>query len=189
MKAIHKAEPPFFSEYINKTRPDTWSDISFGIGLNIRQYMLEGVLPDGNCQSTSEQNSQCGYTEEDIVPDSSRSHIDHYLKRSFFPDREWVFNWNNMITASNCEYYGAKYKDKTIRKDDYKYLINPVTENPQQYFIYTSAGKIIARNNSSDSIEFLKAEKTIQLFNLNDKALVNKRYTVIKQVLAMFPIS
>lgn len=89
--------------------------------------MLSGLVPDETLEQNtiSEQNFQCAYTEIDIEENGNSSHIDHFRKQSMFPNLR--FEWSNLFTSTNNEYYGAKYKDNIyrIQRDEYQNLINP----------------------------------------------------------------
>ena len=50
MKKINKIEPDFYQNYISANKPDTWKQVSFDIGFDMRTYML-----------MEEQNFQCAY--------------------------------------------------------------------------------------------------------------------------------
>lgn len=182
MKKITKVEPEFFSSYLEKEKPETWEELSRAIGYDIRTYMLSGMSPDGDEINPSEQNYQCAYTELDIEPESSHSHIDHFRRKSgnMFPNL--IFNWTNLFTACNNNDFGAKHKDRNIKKDDYEFLINPALDNPSKYITYNLLGKVIEVSKDTDSKEFKIAKKTIELFNLNEPALKAHRLSVSKQV-------
>ncbi len=182
MKKINKKEPEFFQNYIKSENPTSWKKLSKAIGKDIRNYMLSGFMPDGKIKP-AEQNNQCAYTELHIEPDTSSSHIDHFRKQSMFPKE--IFKWTNLFTVCNNENYGAKYKDKNIRQDDYKLLINPALENPKEYLTYTLNGHICEKSSNKNSYEYLKANKTIELFNLKDYSLQQQRLAVAYQVKAM----
>jgi len=164
MKNIIKLEPTEFRQFIEKNNPQTWGEVSTEIGDNLRKYMLR-----------HEQNFQCAYTEIRIENDSTVSHIDHFHKQSMFPKKRFL--WNNLLTSCNSEFYGAKFKDKRITESDYKYLINPVLSNPATHLEYAITGEILSKD------EYGKT--TIELFNLNDKSLVEQRSTIAKQIKLM----
>ncbi len=165
MKKINKNEPDFYKEFAEQNKPRSWGDLSGKLGYDIREYMLK-----------EEQNFQCAYTE--IHLDPADSHVDHFRKQSLFPKS--VFEWNNLLTDCNSEYYGAKFKDKNIKKkEDYQYLINPVREDPKRYFNYSITGEMLADK------ENRKGRFTIDSFNLNDYALVEQRKIVASHVKAM----
>lgn len=184
MKKIIKKEPKFFKDFIKRTRPEKWSEVSHAIGYDIRTYMLYGQETNKENRKTnnSEQNFQCAYTEINIEPESNISHIDHFRKQEFFP--ELKFDWTNLFTCYNYNYYGAKYKDNKsgIEKEDYRFLINPAIEDPDDYFKYSYTGEILIKSKDTKSIKYKKAKKTIDVFNLNDKSLIERRLTVAKQL-------
>ena len=117
------------------------------------------------------------YTEEPISP---KSHIDHYRKRSLFP--ELTFEWNNLFVDGLSEHYGAKYKDSVVTsKRDYTLLISPNENNVERYFTYMENGEIIVAPGLSKQ-EVQKADYTIKTFNLNNSELKSKRARIIKNV-------
>ncbi len=170
MKRIEKIEPVFYTKFIHKNKPKVWFDLSKEIGDKTRKYMLD-----------FEQNNQCAYTEKLII--SENSHIDHFKKQNFIRQGLFeinIFCWNNLLTSCNNEFYGAKYKDKIIKSTEYKNLINPVIENPNDYLEYSTTGERLSKNNNK------KGQTTINLLNLNDYELVSQRKTVAIQVKSMY---
>lgn len=166
MKQISKQEPKFYQDFIRKKLPTEWRDVSLSIGYELRMFML-----------MEEQNYQCAYTEIRVEPEDT--HIDHFRKQSLFPNMR--FDWNNLLASGNSEAYGARYKDKKLKKQqDYKFIINPVVDNPKDYFTYSFTGDILADENDS------KAVKTIDYFNLNDYALLEQRKQVIREIQEMY---
>lgn len=163
MKRIIKKEPDFYKEVMEDKKPRSWEELKKSnkkIGFRIRKHMLE-----------KEQNSQCAYTEIGIAPEDS--HIDHFKKQSLFVNL--IFDWNNLLTSCNCDAYGARFKDKKLKKKEvYDCLINPVTDDPKEHFEYSITGKIATIDKNDN-----KAKTTIDLFNLNDKALVERRKNII----------
>ncbi|PZF73563.1 retron system putative HNH endonuclease [Taibaiella soli] len=128
-----------------------------------------------------EQDCICGYSEIPIE-DERDCHIDHFRKRSMFPQD--TFNWNNLIAACNHEAFGAKYKDNKsgIRQLDYANIFDPVVDAVQNYFYYNERGEIEPHPKLSDLVLRAKVQKTIEVFNLQDKSLVNRRKTIIEQI-------
>jgi uncharacterized protein (TIGR02646 family) len=181
MKQIFKKEPTFYINFIQNHKPNKWDGIS-EISFQLRQYMLSGLISENDFEAEPEQNHQCAYTEINITPDSNSSHIDHYYLRKLYPNL--TFDWSNLFTSCNNEYYGAKYKDNKykVTKEDYKYLICPSKENPKEYFSYSFTGLCLIKSNNENSIEYKKAKTTIEVFNLNEKSLVEQRSTVAKQI-------
>jgi uncharacterized protein (TIGR02646 family) len=187
MKRLHKKEPLFFKEFIRQVHPVEWYQLS-EIRESIRTYILSGLVPNEAIEpnTNAEQNFQCAYTEIDIEPDSYSSHIDHFRKQSLFPALR--FDWDNIFVSTNSNYYGAKYKDNKyrIQQNGYQYLINPATENPGDYFKFSFTGEILMKEKDEKSIQYIKAKKTIEIFNLNERSLTEHRATVAKTVIAYF---
>ena len=187
MKRINKREPMFYSNFIRGNNPVEWDDVA-EIRDHIRTYMLSGLVPDETIEpnSVSEQNFQCAYTEIDIEENANSSHIDHFRKQSIFPTLR--FDWSNLFASTNNEYYGAKHKDNTykIQQDEFQFLINPSIENPNIFFKYSFTGEILIKAVDENSTEYKKALLTREVFNLNERSLVEQRQTVVKTVKLYF---
>lgn len=165
MKQLTKGgTPEFLTKYILRNSPRHWDEIS-----PIRQELREHILKEqGNC---------CAYTEIRIN-ESTNSHIDHYRTRNLFP--QLTFDYHNMLVSCNSEEYGAKHKDKQIKAiEDYDDLINPVKEVPSDFIEFAYTGEVLSVEGS------VKGEKTISFFNLNAKALVERRKTMATCMLQM----
>ena len=111
-----------------------------------------------------------------------KRHIDHYIKRDFAPDL--TFCWNNMIAAVKGSRFGADYKDEHVKRTDYDRfeccytdILNPVKDEFAGRFRFSTDGTI----EPSDSQD-IKAEKTIELFNLNEKSLKERRKVQMENV-------
>ena len=176
MKRVIKKEPEFFSKFVSKENPSNWQYlITKGLGKEIREYIL-----------LVEQNYQCAYTEVNIFSDRLSSHIDHFKKRDLF--NNLTFNWNNLLVASNNEFYGAKHKDKIVNIGNqaiYNQLLNPSVDDPKDYFYYSLTGEISPKSIDKHSVSYKKAKITIDVFNLNHKSLVNRRKTVVVNISAL----
>lgn len=165
MKQIVKEKvPDFFYKFVEHKKPQTWDETS-----PIRQELRTHILTEqGNC---------CAYTEVRLNGETN-CHIDHYQTRNLFPEK--TFDYYNMLVSCNAENYGAKFKDKQITsKSDYDDLINPVEDTPSDYIEFTFTGDILPVNDSS------KGEKTITVFNLNEKSLLERRKTIALFVVQM----
>lgn len=165
MKRIDKIEPDIYRSFLEQKHPIEWAEVSCSIGSKLREYML-----------SKEQKNQCAYTELCVSPDNT--HIDHFRKQSLFPKLK--FEWKNLLASCNSDRYGARYKDKRVKKEDYQSLINPVDEDPNDYLSYSLTGNILAKENNQ------KAIKTIEYFNLNDHALLEQRKQVIHYMRSMY---
>ena len=122
-----------------------------------------------------EQQNLSGYTEAPLRIDDS--HIDHFYKRSLFQEK--VHSWDNLVVDTIDETYGAKYKDRHVKiTDDNLKLINPVAEDPRQFFRYKVDGRIVPAETLSE-IERERADYTIDAFNLNERSLVERRRALL----------
>lgn len=163
MRHIDKNQAsPQFSNFVKKKLPKQWHEL----------YLQDKDIYKEACEALlEEQSNMCGYTEI-YFRDKEKGHIDHYIKRSI--DNRKTFDWNNLIYATKDAAYGANYKDKVIKKEDYCNIFNPVTDYPEDYFEYSYLGEILPKH-GIDASHYAKAEKTIEMFNLNHKSLCSKR--------------
>lgn len=123
------------------------------------------------------QNNLCAYCECKL--ENGAGHIEHFRKRVLFP--ELTFCWENLFYSCMSEKHCGRKKDRNVtRKEDYLNLIDPSKENPEYFFVFTYDGKIASRTSLSTR-ERKRAEVTIEVFNLNDPALVQARKNTIKQ--------
>lgn len=169
MRHINKTVvPQEFTDFIRKSQPKTWDDIyqteqGRGVMARSRDYMLE-----------TEQQGLSGYTELPIQ-NSPGKHFDHFRKRVLFNSPLDVFDWNNLIVDAHCRDYGADCKDKTIHShDDNLALINPVAEDPHEFFTYDSDGNIVPRLGLNVTNQ-KRAELTRAAFGLNHLHLKKRR--------------
>jgi uncharacterized protein (TIGR02646 family) len=163
MKRIVKSEPDFFKRFISKKNPVNWEEIS-EIRFGLRKHILE-----------TEQNLQCAYCESEITSDNQKSHIDHFKRKHYFPGL--TFDYSNLLVSCNNPNHCASHKDSKVKsKDIYKDIVNPVSEDPSDYFEYNISGKLEAKNK--------KAEITEKIFNLNHPGLRQKRKDVTWAVFA-----
>lgn len=155
-----KTEPGFYSDFIRNYNPVQWRELSREIGLELRNHMLE-----------EEQNWQCAYTEVRLNPDDS--HIDHFKKQDYFP--QYTFSYDNLFAAHNSEDWGAKCKDKKIKKDLYDTILSPLSEEIKNAFSFNFAnGEILG--------ETEKAKNTIEVFNLNHSSLKARRMQTVLNI-------
>lgn len=164
MRKINKLIPPvFFSDFVSKEKPVHWKDCDSEVKKKSNEHML-----------LNEQNLLCGYTE--IYIDNDDCHIDHYIKRSI--DNRLCYTWNNLIVAVNDEDFGAKFKDNgpyNVKKnEDYNGILNPVNDIAEDFFQFTLDG-IIESKSELELLNSSKANKTIEVFNLNHDSLIDRR--------------
>jgi len=118
-----------------------------------------------------EQNLLCAYCEKEIEDNPKNSNIDHFRTRNLFPKQ--TLEYNNLLVSCNSKGRCSEYKDTHVKsQEEYENIINPVQENPDEYFDYLTTGEIVAKNN--------KAQYTIDIFKLNHKTLNEQRLQVAK---------
>lgn len=172
MRRIDKSEEPQSLRSFNKAKHEKWGEFSDKANRHVYNDCLQQCIED--------QAHLCGYTEVPLSKDNR--HIDHYIKRDFAPDL--TFCWNNMIAAVKGSRFGADYKDKHVKRNDYNKseccytdILNPVKDEFAGRFRFSADGTI----EPSDSQD-IKAEKTIELFNLNEKSLKERRKVQMENV-------
>ncbi|MCP5063982.1 MAG: TIGR02646 family protein [Ignavibacteriae bacterium] len=175
MRKIDKGQPlESFTQFIENDKPINWEDFQKR-GKTIFEKTRLQIL-------SKEQNYQCGYTEL-YISEPLKCHIDHYKKKSIYPQLE--FEWNNFIVATKDSLFGANYKDSSykIKKEDYNLILDPTIDNAQEYFLYNSWGEITSNKNLGE-LEKEKVNKTIEVFNLNHRSLIEYRKKIIQNVLS-----
>lgn len=172
MRKIDKGEPMAeFVQFVRSHDSCRWDDTA-GISRLWREYMLE-----------YEQHQLSGYTEL-FLPNPDRTHIDHFKKRELFNDL--VFSWDNLVVDSKDDSFGARFKDNHIHsQQDNERLINPVSEDASYFFQYESTGRIIPAVSLTDD-ERQRAQYTIDMFNLNESSLQDRRKRILNNDLSAF---
>lgn len=168
MRKISKGEP---HEAIKKFEGQQ----EWALSMNFHRIWRELIL-------SVEQDGLSGYSEVPLRIDET--HIDHFYKRSLFRDK--VHSWDNLVVDTIDETYGAKYKDKQVKiaPDNIK-VVNPVTEDPRHFFRYNVDGRIVSKDILSVS-ERNRADYTIEVFNLNESSLVERRRGLLSMDLNSF---
>lgn len=165
MKKINKSEEPSsLTKFKRKNSSNKWEDI--------HTEQSQSIYEDCLLQCMDDQNYLCGYTE---IKFEDNYHIDHFIKRDISPRQ--TFDWQNMIAAVHDSKIGADFKDKTVEKNDYNkrlkkynHILNPVTDNIEGRFIFSTNGVIEPANrNDTDAAE------TIRVFNLQEDSLNSRR--------------
>ena len=173
MKKINRNTPP--QEYVNlisgSSRPQNWDEF-------VKSY--SDIYHALRNQLLSEQQDTSGYTERHLAQNGN-IHIDHFRRKGIFGD-EVTFDHNNFVVDErDCPSYGAGYKDTRVKREDYDWLINPMEEDPQDFFTYMADGTMIPRRDIAPDQQD-RAQKTIDMFNLNHEYLRHTRQGLIKML-------
>lgn len=173
MRRIDKGQPiKAFVDFVKKNKPKVWKETK-NVSWEWRDYILE-----------KEQHGLSGYTEIKITTDGS--HIDHFRMRSIFQSPQYVFDWNNFVVDSKDSTYGSKYKDEHVKnKLDNEKLINPVEEDASRFFEYEVNGKIVPAKGLTEE-ETVRAQFTIDMFNLNEPSLKSRRSVILRNDIKSF---
>jgi len=165
VRKITKNEPSYFTKAKSKViLPKTkgaWEDENIS---KIRPQLRSDILLE-------EQLLLCAYCEKEIDENPKNSNIDHFKTRNLFP--ELTLKYSNLLVSCNTKGRCSNFKDTHIKdRKEYKNIVNPIFENPNDFFDYLPTGEIIAKND--------KAQFSIYIFNLNDKALNECRLQIAK---------
>ena len=174
MFKITKNEPDFFTKAKLKVEKpkvsDAWSNKEIN---DIRPRLREYILLE-------EQNLLCAYCERTIDDNPRNSNIDHFRLKAghLFPEK--TLDYNNLLVSCNTSGRCSDYKDKHISsKDSYDNIVNPITENPDDFFDYLPTGEIVAIDGNK------KAEFTIDIFQLGrnqDEPLSKQRKKIAESL-------
>ncbi|MGL6064141.1 MAG: retron system putative HNH endonuclease [Fusobacteriaceae bacterium] len=155
------SEPEKFTEFKKHNQMKNWGD--YNNHPEIKQCLRKHSL-------LKEQDFCCPYCEIEIDVESSET--EHIKPKDKF--KEEFQDFNNLITA--CKTPKSCGNSKGNKWDPN--FINPVLEDPADYFTYdVKTGKI--KPKFTDGIELTKAEITIELLNLNNKRLASARKVFI----------
>ena len=158
LKVNKKSEPAEFTKYKSKNKIINWDSFTAEIKQVLKQYLLE-----------EQENSCCPYCEIEI--NLENSHIEHIKPKNTFPNL--LANYSNFIACCLTKKRCGDSKASNWNE----LFVNPVTENPEDYFEYNiKTGKIIPI--FKDGEKNKKANYTIELLKLNDNRLcdIRKRY-------------
>ncbi len=148
-----------------------------------------------------EQKGLCGYCEcsladADGALPKGAAHIDHFSPRNRHPNPhpELTYEWGNMVLSCMCPETCGKYKDGKSQKIPTSELLNPHVDDPRHYIRFVCANGADSQSVPSEEQdieagaglwavpapglseeELLKAQKTIDAFNLNQQDLLWRR--------------
>ena len=140
-----------------------------------------------------DQKKECAYTGLWLGEGTKlKVHIDHFQKKGIYQDQE--FAWENLFAAAKDRKDGADYKDNQIsgprEKADatYSTFWSPLQANLEKAFWYRQDGTIQPDPGLSEE-DRVKAQNTIEMFNLNSPDLKSKRYGIILKTRGVHDLS
>jgi uncharacterized protein (TIGR02646 family) len=164
MKYLFRTDgPECLKKY--KVGSDNWKSVSPEHKQDIRDY-LEQM-----------QGEFCAYCESSL--DTSK-HIEHFANKDQFP--KMTFSWINLFLSCGSNIHCGHYKDgNKAPKYSYLDLIKPDQESSRDFFIFNSDGRVsILENLNEENIR--KASVSLDVFNLNETDLVNRRSSTLASV-------
>ena len=126
-------------------------------------------------QLDSMQQSRCAYCES-AISELIGQHIEHFIQRT--KHKALTFEWTNIFGACRNHGYCADHKDDSEVVYDTTHIIKPDVEDPDNFFIFVSDGKIKPREQLNPD-DLHRATETIRVFNLNSPSLQGRRATVV----------
>ena len=171
MFKITKNEPSFFTKAKLKVKQPKISSAWDSEEIKDIRHQLRGHILQ------EEQKLLCAYCEKSIDDNPKNSNIDHFRLKAghLFPEK--TLDYDNLLVSCNTEGRCSNYKDKNIKsKDDYDNIINPILEDPDDFFDYLPTGIIVAKDKNP------RAEFTIDIFQLGrnrDDSLSRQRRQLV----------
>lgn len=169
MRKLIRPQEPTVLKKLTK-RGTNWKDVTPAERKQIRASLDE--------MSTRGTNTFCNYCEKSIG-ESNRGHIEHLVPRKSQPNLR--FEWANLFLSCNSADHCGEFKDSP-RSTAYEpdTLIRPDQEDPETLLQFFSTGKVEPRP-GLDPTSQQRAQKTIEVLNLNDQKLITARSAIAKQ--------
>ena len=182
LKVNKKDEPQFFTEFKRKKNPKNWDELDKLENRYIKKELKYHILK--NEQNIGDK-SYCSYCEIILFSENKDStedkedkecHIEHIKPKSKFGNLTFDYR-NFLISCSENKTCG--HSKQSIWDE---LFINPVEENPEEYFSYSMrTGKIIPKK--ENGLEYEKAVKTIEILNLNEDNLCEYRKNYMLKII------
>jgi uncharacterized protein (TIGR02646 family) len=124
---------------------------------------LQTLLARSTIQHCNYCDNRMGY--------SSRDTIDHFLPKKHFSHQAYA--WRNLyLCCDGCQRKGTKYHYQVLRPDTADYSFS-------RYFRYKRNGELAVI--ADEGPDRVRAEKTIEILDLNDDVLVSDRMLAFNQ--------
>lgn len=112
------------------------------------------------------QKCRCAYCEATITADDR--HIEHFASRDDYP--KGTFEWSNLFGSCDQKESCGEYKDQGGKPYNWRDLIKPDVDDPDDYFLFSTDGNIAPLAGlSKDKLK--RAVETLRVFNLNRDGL------------------
>lgn len=157
MRQFHRGEAP--KRLLKaKKKFHRWDELNdSNEGQNVKETIRRTLL--------DAQRRCCAYCDVRLREKNGRldAHIEHLQRRSDAPDL--IFNWNNLFLSCRNEDSCGFYKDHKKIKFKVEDIIDPSSEDPQNFFTYSPNDGSL-RVKSGYGHDAARARETIRVFNL-----------------------
>ncbi len=107
------------------------------------------------------QGRRCAYCEGCL--DTFGQHIEHFRRKHVYP--HLTFLWRNLFWSCDCLTRCGHYKDHGAGEYDPNDIIDPTSDDPEDYFHFYTDGTIRLRPELTSQQEH-RARETLRVFNL-----------------------
>lgn len=156
MKKLERPSAPLCLSRYSHAKGKVWNDVTPTDKVLIWEKLHEM------------QGEFCAYCECSI---KRNKHIEHFQPRLSHPSR--AFDWDNLF-GSCCNIDTCGQYKKSNSTD----IVKPDIDNPSDYMFFLMSGEVIAKDNNN----FVKAENTINILNLNNNILKQRRAYEINKI-------
>ena len=108
------------------------------------------------------QGRRCAYCEGDI--DALGQHIEHFRRKSVYP--VLTFDWSNLYWSCDQTDSCGHFKDRGAGRYNVADIIDPCTDDPDDYLIFRADGTITVRQDLS-AHDAHRARETLRVFSLD----------------------
>lgn len=123
------------------------------------------------------QVARCAYCERRTATDAGDGHIEHFRCQADHPQLD--LTWSNLYWSCNDETSCGKFKDGCVRaggprvKFDPDDLIDPATEDPDDYLLFVTDGSVQVKGGLGEDAAS-RARETLRVFNLAHSAYLRR---------------
>ncbi len=169
MRRLDRPQEPRVLAEVRRKPVQLWEDLTPGDRADLQETLQEM------------QEGCCAYCEERFS--EGKGHIDHFRKRADHPER--TFAWENLFLSCNSERHCGRHKValQAESRPDYALLIDPCRDDPEEFLVFLSDGRLVPRQGLSDSDE-RRAKETLRVFGLDAPGLVQRRRNLGKAFVA-----
>lgn len=110
------------------------------------------------------QGPRCAYCESDLLRESGRPHVEHFVQRGRRP--ELTFEWSNLFRSCSHPEHCGKFKDSGAGAYAPQDLLKPDTDDGRVFLRFYSDGAVRPRE-GLDGASLRRASETIRVLALD----------------------